>query len=182
MQNSQTLDCPDSPGGWLRTRDIEELTAAQPGRNRRYVQLGKGSLRAELCHVKLPGVQLYRERLNVGLHIESAPSDTRVSFSMALFVGEGARFCDGDVTPRVLVHTTGGEWDIRVNSGIDFVSCVFDRSYFEKQGFDIRGRPVDPTWLETGMRSGCPSALFRFEARMHQVLHTNRERDVRDNP
>jgi len=82
------------------------------------------------------------------------------------------RFCDGDVTPRVLVHAMGGEWDIRVNSGIDFISCVFDRSYFEKQGFDIRGRPVDPTWLEIGMRSGCPSALFRFEARMHRVQHT----------
>jgi len=83
------------------------------------------------------------------------------------------RFCDGDVTPRVLVHAMGGEWDIRVNSGIDFISCVFDRSYFEKQGFDIRGRPVDPTWLEIGMRSGCPGALLRFEARMHRVLHTN---------
>jgi len=174
MQNSQTVNQPDSLDGRLRTHDIDELTAAQPGRNRRYVQLGRGSLTAELSHVKLPGVQLYREHLNVGLHIESAPSDTRVSFSMPLFLGEGVRFCDGEVTPRVLVHATGGEWDLRVNSGIDFISCVFDRSGFEKEGFDIRGRPVDPAWLEIGMRSGCPRALLRFEARIRRILHITR--------
>ncbi len=174
MQNSQNLNIfPDSLAGALQTSDIDELTAAQPGRNRRYLQLGKGALSAELSHVKLPAVQLYRERLNVGLHIEAAPSDLRVSFSIPLFVGDGVRFCNGEVTPRALVRATGGEWDIRVDSGIDFISCVFDRNYFEKRGFDVRGRPVDPTWLEIGMSRGCPDALFRFEACVHRVLHNS---------
>jgi len=154
----------------VRTDDMDELAAAQQDKNRRYLQLGSGRFRGDLLDLRLAGVQVFRERLNVGMRVEAAPSPDLVPVAIVTS-GRGAmRFCGTALQPGALVQATGGQWDVRFERGIDYVSCVFRRESFERAGFDLRGRPIDPAWFRSTVRSVDPAAVARLSGGMRRVL------------
>ena len=118
----------------------------------------------------MAGVQVFRERLNVGMRVEAAPSRELVPFAV-VSSGPGAmRYCGSSLQPGMLVQAAGGQWEIRFEHGIDYVSCVFDRERFEQAGLDLRGRPVDPAWLTIRVRAADPAAVARLSGRMLPLL------------
>jgi AraC family ethanolamine operon transcriptional activator len=169
MQNPQTMEAPGCPRH-IRNADLEELAAAQPDKNRRYVQLRPGHAHGELVELRLGDVQVFRERVDVGLRIEAEPLPSLVPVAV-ISSGPGAMtFCGEDLQPGALVQATGGHWDSRADRGVDYVCCVFDREHFEETGFDLCGHPIDPAWLRSAVRRADPAAVARLTGRLLQLL------------
>jgi len=154
----------------IRTDDVDEFAEAQQGKNRRYLQLRAGHFQAELLDWQLPRVQLFRERVNVGMRVEAAPPSHLVPFSVVTSLPGAARFCGQDLAPGAFVQATGGHWDIRIDRGIDSVCCVFEREQFEQLGCELLGHPVDEAWLRSAVRSTDPAARARLGLRLHQLI------------
>lgn len=152
------------------TNDADELAQAQPAKNRRYTQLGRGRLRGDLFELRLPGLQIFRERLSVGMWVEAAPSPNLVPFALLSDGSELPRFCSRELQHGALAQATGGTWDVRFDHALDYVSCVFERERFERAGCDLLGRPIDPRWLVSAVRPADPVAVARLRKRMHRLL------------
>jgi AraC family ethanolamine operon transcriptional activator len=169
VQNSQTVETSRSLRH-LRTGDVDELALAQPDKNRHYLQLRPGRLHGDLFELRLGDVQVFRERVDVGMRIEAAPLPNLAPFAVITSNPGSMKFCGEDVQPGALAQAGGGQWDIRFDGGIDYVCCVFDRERFEEAGFDLLGRAIDPMWLRSALRCPDPIAVARLRRHLERVL------------
>jgi len=169
MQNSQTVEAPGCLHH-IRTEDADELAAAQPEKNRRYVQLRPGHLHADYSELRLGNFQVFRERLDVGMRIEAAPHPKLLPIAVVTSGPGETEFCGEKLRSGALIQAAGGHWDIRFDRGIDGVCCVFDRERFESMGFDLCGRPIAPIWLERAVRPAHPAVVSRLGGRMRRLL------------
>jgi AraC family ethanolamine operon transcriptional activator len=169
MQNSQTVEAPGCLHH-IRTEDADELAAAQPEKNRRYVQLRPGHLHADYSELRLGNFQVFRERLDVGMRIDAAPLSKLLPIAVVTSGPGETKFCGESLRSGALIQAAGGHWDIRFDRGIDGVCCVFDRERFESMGFDLCGRPIAPSWLGRAVRPADPAVVSRLGGRMRRLL------------
>jgi AraC family ethanolamine operon transcriptional activator len=168
MQNSQIAQNP--PLRRLNATDVSELEEAQPEKRRRYQQITPGPIHAQLIQLQTPMVQVFRERLEVGVRVKAAPPQHLVPFGVALGIEHAARFCGVEVRPHTFMQASGGEWDFYGTWGIDYICCVFDRDRFEQAVLDLTGRPVRPEWLDSRVRTSSPGAVTALERRLLEAL------------
>jgi len=162
-----------APGSYvrhIRTPDLGELAAAQPDKNRRYVQLEPGGLVGDLLDVNLGSVQIFRERLDVGMLVEAAPAANLVPFGILLSGRGEVRFCGDALDVASVAQATGGTWDIRFDGPLDYVSWVFERSWFEREVECVRGAPPPADWFRSGAHAASARAVGRLAATIVRAL------------
>lgn len=148
----------------VRTPDLGELAAAQPDKNRRYVQLEPGALVGDLLDARLGSVQIFRERLDVGMLVEAAPAANLVPFGILLASRSDVRFCGDALDGASVAQATGGAWDIRFDGPLDYVSWVFERSWFEREVECVRGAPAPADWFRSGAHAASARDVGRLAA------------------
>ncbi|MCC6766167.1 MAG: helix-turn-helix domain-containing protein [Deltaproteobacteria bacterium] len=147
-----------------------ELAAAQPGKNRRYVQLEPGPMEAELVDARLGSVQVFRERLGAGMFVEAAPPSSLLPFGIILSAGGAIRFCGRDLRPTNVAQAAGGGWDIRFAGPIDYVSCVFQRAWFEREASALLGHAPRDDWFRNVGRPASSSAIGHLRTMITRTL------------
>ncbi|MCC6848434.1 MAG: helix-turn-helix domain-containing protein [Deltaproteobacteria bacterium] len=149
---------------------MHELAAAQPGKNRRYIQLEPGPMEAELVDARLGSVQVFRERLGAGMFVEAAPPASLLPFGIILSARGDIRFCGRDLHPANVAQAAGGGWDIRFDGPIDYVSCVFQRAWFEHEASALLGHAPFDDWFRNGGRPASSSAIGHLRTMITRTL------------
>lgn len=166
-----------SPVRFVRTMDTDDLVAAQPDKNRRYVQLRPGAMESELLDARLGNVQVFRERLGAGMFVQAAPPAHLVPFGVVLSTRGAIRFCGREFLATSIAQATEGVWDIRFEGPIDYVSCVFQRPWFDQEVGALLGHAPPKDWFRNGGRPASTSTLGRLGLTIAQVLKQLRRRD-----
>jgi AraC family ethanolamine operon transcriptional activator len=153
----------------LMAEDPDELSAAQPEKRRRYRQLGPGRFRGELLDVRLGEVQLLRERIDTAVRLEAEPVGF-VPFGVVISQRGDVSFCGIPVDGRWLIQAGGGSWDARISERLTYAALVFERRGFSAAAESLIGRPVEPAWLESGLRGADPRAVTSMRRWLIETL------------
>jgi AraC family ethanolamine operon transcriptional activator len=179
MQFPQSLI---QPVNQLHVWDINQLANSEVGQYRRYMQLKPGELDCRIKEVKLDGVVLLREKLNVGIQIEAAPPAEIVPLAAILSNTQKMRFCGKPLGQHSLMQATGNEWNVCATESLDYVGCVMERGVLEYHSQNLIGRAPSAGWFVSQRRQVEPmlfsyyqqwllDALALLERKPELILH-----------
>jgi len=155
----------------ISTTDIDDLAQFQVNKNRRYTQLQAGRLHGHYSEVNLGGVQVFREKLTVGVLIEAAPASSFVPFG-ALLPSKGEyTFCGKNVENNAILQATGGEWDFNFTGGLNYVAAVFHRENFNRDIQQLTGEETPHDWLVSKPSLTEPLTLNRYARALNTVIN-----------
>ncbi|WP_281648473.1 helix-turn-helix domain-containing protein [Parendozoicomonas sp. Alg238-R29] len=167
----------------ISTTDIEQLKNSEVGRHRRYLQLNPGTLENRLCEIKLDGVILVREQLNVGVQIQAGPPDNFFPLAVALSPPARVRFCGQEVVENTMFQGTGGEWDMAFNHPFGYMSSVLDTSVLENWTTQLTNHEPHNQWFVSRMRCVPLPLLKLYKARLADIFFTvERSPEILHNP
>lgn len=122
------------PQAWLhqvRSRDVDELAAAQPDWQLRYDQLSGGRFAGDLQVVQLPGVRLVQECTSHALRQRGSMGAGEIGFALGRSLGapgSDERYFHGQtVSPDALMIGRGDELDLTTPAAHQLIGLVVDR-------------------------------------------------------
>lgn len=160
-----TLDAASGTGDFIKsivTSDVDHLAAIQKGKNRRYTQIKPGKLQGRYSECNLSDVQLFRERLTVGMHIEAAPNAQYMPFAAVYSDTHELNFCGGAANSKTLLQATGGEWDACSSGVLNYVGAAFNRDRLNTAYYHLYQREFPKQWSCSKTALTCPKALRQY--------------------
>jgi AraC family ethanolamine operon transcriptional activator len=147
----------------LTFTDVEQLENCELAKYRRYLQLKPGLLDCKINEIKLDGVILGRERLNLGMQIEAAPPKEIVPIAALLSNTDKMRFCGSNFEPSHLMQACGNEWQLYTDKPIDYVCGIFMRETLEYHTQQLTGKMVPSTWFCSQVSKVEPLILDQYK-------------------
>ncbi len=160
-----TLDAASGTGDFIKsivTSDVDHLAAIQKGKNRRYTQIKPGKLQGRYSECNLSDVQLFRERLTVGMRIEAAPNAQYMPFAAAFSDCHDLTFCGGPANGHTLLQATGGEWDACSRGVLSYVGAAFNRDTLNANYLRLFKRELPKEWGVSKTLLTCPKAFRQY--------------------
>jgi AraC family ethanolamine operon transcriptional activator len=154
------------------------LSLFQIKKNRRYTQLQPGQLKGDYLEVNLGDVQVFRETLNAGTLIESAPVSSFLPFSAILSNADNFNYCGKNREKNTLLQATGGYWDASFKDHLSFLVAAFNRDYFSRN-IELRtGEEVPSDWLVSKARLSDPYALGKYAIGLDNVFALVKDKPI----
>jgi AraC family ethanolamine operon transcriptional activator len=154
----------------ISTSDVDELSSFQINKNRRYTQLQPGQLNGEYLEANFGGVQVFRETLNAGVLVESAPISAFLPFAAVLSNADNFNFCGKNRDKNTILQATGGYWDANFKGSLSFVVAAFNRETFSRR-IELRtGEEVPHDWLFSKACLTDPIALKNYATALDNIL------------
>jgi len=154
----------------VTTSDVEHLASIQKGKNRRYTQIKPGKLQCSYTECNLSDVQLFHERLTVGMRIEAAPNAHYMPFGAAFTDTNDLTFCGNSVRGNTLLQATGGEWDACSRGVLNYISAAFNRDTLSTNYFRLFKREFPEQWADSKAVLTCPKAFSQYLYVLRRVL------------
>lgn len=155
----------------LETSDVEHLASFQINKNRSYIQLKPGILKAHYAELNLSDVQIFQEQLNVGARIQAAPASHFLPFSVISSANTRGNYCGQILKKNTMIQATGGMWDINFSNHIDYICTAFDRESLTKKIRQLTGEDIPKSWLQSKAITSDPVALKRYSLGTKRVMH-----------
>ena len=160
-----TLDAVSGTGDFIKsivTSDVDHLAAIQKGKNRRYTQIKPGKFQGRYSECNLSDVQLFRERLNIGMRIEAAPKAQYMPFAAVYSDTHDLNFCGSVANSKTLLQASGGEWDACSSGVLNYVGAAFNRDRLNTAYNLLYQREFPKQWSCSKAALTCPRALRQY--------------------
>lgn len=154
----------------LITSDVDELSAFQINKNRRYTQLQPGKLQGDYFEANLGNVQIFRESISAGALIESSPASAFIPFSAVTTNADNFNFCGKSREKHTLLQATGGHWDANFKNNLSFVVAAFNREFFNQCLIARTGEEIPKAWLVSKATLTSAKALSDFAIGLENIL------------
>ena len=143
--------------------DVEQLAQHQIGKYRRYIQLQSGDLQGQLNEVRLDGVVIAREKLNVAMQIYAQPPQDIVPIAALLSNTEGMKFCNSQFNYNDLIQASGSEWQLYTKHNIDYITTIMLRKQLEYHTQILTGETTQKHWFNSLAKPTDPGALYQYK-------------------
>ena len=167
---NNTLNSIGSTVRSIVTSDIDQLSAIQQGKNRRYTQIKPGKLKGSYSECSFNDVQIFHEHLTVGVRVEAAPNACYMPFGAALANTEDLTFCGESVRKNSLLQATGGEWDACSRGTLNYMGAAFNRTSLEENYFHLFQREFPCQWTNSKIACTSPRAFNQYLYLLQRTL------------
>lgn len=155
----------------ISTSDIDELSSFQVNKNRRYIQLQPGLLKARYLEANIGGIQIFREELSAGAFFEAAPHSSFLPFAALLCNSQDFTYCGKLRQKNTILQASGGFWDASFKNNLEYVVAAFDRSSFSRDIERLTNQEIPHNWLISKASLTDPLSLDRYARGLNYILN-----------
>ncbi len=173
------------------THNTEEHAAAWRGWHIMCDQVSDGRFQGMITDIRLPGMQLVRDRSNQALVKRGRSTDGTISFSIPATIDTNNFYCNGHISEsgRMLIVPSAGLPELQTPSTLDLLCFSVEKSLFQKTidkqliPFDVDARlelPMLADLPHDSDLSACLMAVLSSDVAVPLLQHSRVQDGIKD--